>query len=196
MTNKFDKGIELLKSGNYVEAIQVFNSHIQEFPNDANAISERGVGYMHLDKKTESMADMDKALELEPKKSYRYSSRAYVRSYFGDLEGGIEDYKKAIELDPEDAIAHNNLGLLEEKLGYKEQSKKSFELADTLNGNPKVDGRTDLGVNGTPLPTRNIQKEIEKENSTNSISKTMLSVFSKEGFNSFLKFIKSGFKNT
>jgi tetratricopeptide (TPR) repeat protein len=40
----------------------------------------------------------------------------------GDIKGAIEDYEKTISLDPDDAIAYNNLGLLQEQLGYKEKS--------------------------------------------------------------------------
>ena len=34
-----------------------------------------------------------------------------------DTKGAIADYNKAIELDPEDEISLNNLGLLQEKVG-------------------------------------------------------------------------------
>jgi tetratricopeptide (TPR) repeat protein len=45
-------------------------------------------------------------------------------------------YEKAIELDPEDAVAYNNLGLVEEKLGRMEKAKDNFEKADSLSGYP------------------------------------------------------------
>ncbi len=44
----------------------------------------------------------------------------------------MQDYRKAVELDPEDAVAHNNLGLLEEKVGYQLKADKRFEKADKL----------------------------------------------------------------
>jgi len=50
----------------------------------------------------------------------------------GDTDAAIEDYKHAIELDPEDTIAHNNLGLLEEAKGYKAQAQERFKVADEL----------------------------------------------------------------
>ena len=48
----------------------------------------------------------------------------------------ITDYEKAIELDPEDAVAFNNLGLVEEKMGRMEKAKDYFEKADSLSGYP------------------------------------------------------------
>lgn len=43
---------------------------------------------------------------------------------FGDTEAAILDYEKAIKLDPEDAVSYNNIGLLQEKLGYKQKAQK------------------------------------------------------------------------
>ena len=48
--------------------------------------------------------------------------------------GAIEDYKKALELDPEDAVTWNNLGLLEEQLGYQEQARERYRVSDELLG--------------------------------------------------------------
>jgi tetratricopeptide (TPR) repeat protein len=52
------------------------------------------------------------------------------------LAGAIADYEKAIELDPEDAVAYNNLGLVEEKMGRKEKAQQNFTKADALSGYP------------------------------------------------------------
>jgi tetratricopeptide (TPR) repeat protein len=82
----------------------------------------------------EALAEFDRAINLDPKNPYRFSSRAYFRDRIGDLKGAIEDYERAIELDPEDAVAYNNKGLLEEKLGYQERAKSSFSKADDLIG--------------------------------------------------------------
>ncbi|MCE2777491.1 MAG: tetratricopeptide repeat protein [Algoriphagus sp.] len=52
------------------------------------------------------------------------------------MAGAIADYEKAIELDPEDAVAYNNLGLVEEKMGRKEKAQQNFTKADALSGYP------------------------------------------------------------
>jgi Flp pilus assembly protein TadD len=139
---------------------------------------------------------MDEAIRLQPLKSYRYSSRAYIRGHVGMVKKAIDDYRKAIELDPDDAIAHNNLGLLEEKLGYIEQSQRRFKLADELINQDGNRGRQDQEILGKALEGRNIQKEIEAERSSQSVWSVMKSLSSKEGRGSFLRFLKSGFKQT
>lgn len=116
------------------KALDVIEKALGTSPDDAMLLSERGVIYFHLGKKSLALLDMDKAVMLEPENPYRYSSRAYIKDSLGDVEGAIRDYEKAIAIDPEDAIAYNNLGLLLEKQGYIEKAKKNFERADKLSG--------------------------------------------------------------
>ena len=106
----------------------------------------------------------------------------------------IQDYEKAIKLDPDDAVAQNNLGLLQEQLGYKTEAKKRFEIADDLMGNSK--GNSDLGVEGEQLAARNIQKELDKTKENESLWNELKSLTTQEGRESFKRFVKSGFKKT
>lgn len=101
-------------------------------PDNAHIISEKGVLLFHQNKKEESLEAMNQAQQLEPDNPYRYASRAFIKDALGDIHGAIADYKRALELDPDDAICLNNLGLLEEKLGYKEAAQKKFIRADEL----------------------------------------------------------------
>lgn len=196
LETEFKKGVDLLKAGKHAQALKLFDDLLQQHPENADLYSERGVTYFHLNNLEASLKDMDKALELQPLKSYRYSSRAYIRGHAGLTNKAIEDYQKAIELDPEDAVAHNNLGLLEEKLGYEEQSKRRFEIADSLVKDQSIGGRSDQEILGKALEGHNLQQEIDDERKNSSLWEVMKSIGTKEGRNSFKRFIKSGFKQT
>lgn len=80
------------------------------------------------------MSWLNQAADTQPDYSYRYSSRGWMKQASGDTHGAIEDYKKALELDPDDAVTWNNLGLLEEQLGYQEQAKERYRVSDELLG--------------------------------------------------------------
>jgi len=166
---------------------------------------------------------MNKAQELEPQNPYRYSSRAYIKDACGDLEGAIADYKKCIELDPQDAVAHNNLGMLEEKFGRKQKAEKHFAKADEISKDEKspffgkfnAAGEQVLSQEEAAKEVQNVIKEAhakeeaekkqakeikqqqqKKQEEKPSIGKVMLSVFkSKQEFKSFIQFIKNGFKS-
>ena len=130
INQEHEKAYNLMLEKDYQKALKIFDNLIYLFPNDANLFSDRGVIFINLNKKKEALKDFDQAVFLEDSYGYRYASRAYARDFFGDTEAAILDYEKAIKLDPEDAVSYNNIGLLQEKLGYKKKAQKNFELAD------------------------------------------------------------------
>ena len=170
----------------YKEAFRLYSKAIDVLPGDPDLYSARGVVLFHLDRKEDSLLDMNKAVDLEPNYSYRYSSRAYIKASLRMTEEAILDYKKCIDLDPEDAISWNNMGLLEDQLGWNKKAKKTFSKADSLD---KV-----LKDKGIPIEK---ESKISESKSEIPISKNRIikEVFTKkETFKEFVKFIRSGFK--
>ena len=95
---------------------------------------DRAVCHFHCGEKEAALSWLNQAADTQPDYSYRYSSRGWMKQASGDIHGAIEDYKKALELDPDDAVTWNNLGLLEEQLGYQEQAKERYRVSDELLG--------------------------------------------------------------
>ena len=56
-----------------------------------------------------AIADLDKAIELDPKNAVSYSSRGFAKSEIGDYKGVIADFDKVIELNPENADQYRQL---------------------------------------------------------------------------------------
>ena len=200
-----DSAQKALQEENYEVAIQHFDKALVIAPSNAKLYSERGVTHFHLNHNLKALSDMDKAVELEPENSYRYSSRAYIKGIYRMTDEAIADYNKCIELDPEDSIAYNNLGLLQEQLGWKTQANDNFDKADTLEGVLK-----DRNIN-LPEPQEKVddaylnqlitepakQKEINDQVKEEMPSKLEVakSVFTdKSVFKEFISFIKNGFK--
>ena len=104
----------------------------QQANQDPDAMHDRAVCHFHCGEKELAMTWLDKAAEIQPDYSYRYSSRGWMKQAMGDLEGAIEDCKKALDLDPDDAVTWNNLGLLEEQLGYRKEAKERYKVSDEL----------------------------------------------------------------
>ena len=170
----------------YQDAFRLYSKAIDVLPNDPDLYSARGVVLFHLDRKEDSLIDMNKAVDLEPNYSYRYSSRAYIKASLRMTEEAILDYKKCTDLDPEDAISWNNMGLLEDQLGWNKKAKKTFSKADSLD---KV-----LKDKGIPIEK---ESKISESKSEIPISKNRIikEVFTKkETFKEFVKFVRSGFK--
>ena len=137
---KFEQVISLLKKGKprpllafayqksklWDEAMNTWTTLIALYPDAAEYYVERGVCKFNLRFK-HAIQDFDYAIEMEDDNAYFYSCRAYIRDKIGDSEGAIADYSKALELDPEDAIILNNLGLAEQKLGYTARARERFK---------------------------------------------------------------------
>ena len=57
-----------------------------------------------------AIADINRAIELDPKLAAAYYNRAYTKQGKGDIDGAIADYTRAIELQPDSAAAYYNRG--------------------------------------------------------------------------------------
>lgn len=214
-----EKGHELMLLGKNEEAILYYDQALLETPNHPDIYSDRGVAYLHLKNKEKCMADLNTALNLQPEYGYRYSSRAYAKDFFGDTEAAIKDYEKAIDLDQDDAVAHNNLGLLQEKLGYQLEAKQNFERADKLSKHEKqlfdlmdeIEQKEKI-VESENFPSKQIEttesnSEIQLDSENKMIDPVVIrekniSTFkefrriftSKLQFKEFMRFLKNGFR--
>jgi len=198
MGNKaFENGEEKYKERDYEGAVIEFTMALEKDPGNPEILYQRAMAYFHLQKKSLALMDMDQAVEMQPNYSFRYSSRAFMRDSYGDVIGAIDDYKTAIELDPEDAISYNNVGILEDKMGRREVSQGYYNKADSLmnvSTNKPMKEMMEEGTTinydrpNTELPTPQIE-EIPK-----SFWENVKSVFTKDGFKEFVGFLKAGFK--
>lgn len=195
----FEQVISLLKKGKprpllafayqksklWDEAMNTWTTLIALYPDAAEYYVERGVCKFNLRFK-HAIQDFDYAIEMVDDNAYFYSCRAYIRDKIGDAEGAIADYSKALELDPEDAIILNNLGLAEQKLGYTARARERFKNSDDLLGIKTIDSREDLTENGTGFAP-NVKNATAAKPSIWLEFKKMLSVV---GFKQFLKDLK------
>ena len=192
---------------NYEKAIGHFDRALDVLPQNAYIHYERAMCYYHLKKLSMALLDLDNAIKGQPDNPFRYASRAFMRSAAKDINGAISDYEKAIDLDPEDAISFNNLGLLQEKLGYMKQAKSNFSTADQLaeqNGfvpfdkaqedQKQVQEQAQETTATIELPKPG---EVLIEDEPTTLWKEVAKVFtSKESLKEFLTFVQSGFKKS
>lgn len=196
------KAQDYIDAQKYDKALKAFNEALKKAPNHPDILSHRGVCYLHLNQKKNCLDDMLLSLKLQPDYSYRYASLAYVKDYFGDIDGAIEAYEKAVQLDPDDAVAHNNLGLLLEKKGYQQKAMRQFERADKLaNIEQKFMNRLDElegnEVYEAPHPPAGETLQPKKLEADKVVTRKQVyrSIFTDgKTFKEFILFIKSGFK--
>ena len=124
----------LYKLKQFDKAIIDYTQLINLAPEDLEHIADRGLCY-HMNGESDlALADFDSVIKKDLDNPYWYACRAFIKDYIKDYEGSLEDYEKVLELDPDDAIALNNKGLVEEKLGYFTKAQQSFKVSDELQG--------------------------------------------------------------
>jgi len=219
INSEHKKAQKLLEQQKFEKALIAFNKALQQAPNHPDILSHRGVLYLHMNQKKKCFDDLELSLRLDKEYSYRYAALAYAKDYFGDTDAAIELYEKAIQVDPEDSISHNNLGLLMEKKGYTQKAKEIFKKADKLSkiqndffekldelekqeknfnstsknenqNNPLPKPGEGLKPKGEPLQPKKLKEDPSP--TFKQVSKDLIT--KKAVFKEFIDFIKNGFK--
>lgn len=131
----------------WTNALKAYRTALQEFPNDAEAMVGMGTAYFELKqfqsairalqralgsnpsnqkaliKMSETLVEMDKPDEAA--KTYIYSGNLYAKA--NDLEGAAESWAKALELNPDQVQARNNLAQ-----AYARQGKNDLAIVQLI----------------------------------------------------------------
>ena len=195
-------GRTLVQMEKLEQALTTYQNLLSFHPNYAEAHSEKGVVLFKMGKIEDSIQALSVALDLDPHNPYRYSSRAYIRAKTTDIFGAMDDYQKAIELDPDDMIALNNLGMLEESLGFSSH-KARFERVDKLLGRdpklpqsqvsePKLEAEKTTEIpKKSEIDTPKTASEPQKPTYWSIIKETLTSA---QTFREFITFVKNKFR--
>jgi tetratricopeptide (TPR) repeat protein len=71
---------------------------------------DRGATYIALQRYQDALNDINKGLELGAKKPHiAYYDRAIAQEALGNIRAAYQDYKKAVEIEPDFALATEQL---------------------------------------------------------------------------------------
>lgn len=73
--------------------------------------SNRGVAYGELGETQKAIADLDKAILINPNFAEAYYNRGVVYNELGENQKAIADYNQAIRINPNYAEAYYNRGI-------------------------------------------------------------------------------------
>ena len=111
-------------------------------PGTRRPYSNRGYAYRSKRQYDEAIADLTKAIEIDPRDADAYNNRGYAYRRKGQLDQAIADLTKALEIDPKLVNAYSNRGAAyEDKKEYERaisDYSKAIEIdpgdADYYNG--------------------------------------------------------------
>ena len=96
----FEKGIQAMNLRNYPLAIRFFNNLIEEDPNFAEGWNKRATVHFMLGNFDQSMQDIIKTLELEPRHFGALDGMGLIFIHQGQFQQAIDVYDKMLEIFP------------------------------------------------------------------------------------------------
>ena len=102
----FDRGALCATYGNDKAAIQYYQKAIKLDPKRSGAYFAQGVSYGQLGEFEKAIPLIDKAIKMEPQNGLFIYGRGRVHLLAGYRQMALADFKKAAELDDEDAQAY------------------------------------------------------------------------------------------
>jgi tetratricopeptide (TPR) repeat protein len=99
---EFDKGVALMKSENYKEAIKKFSAIIPQATQKElkkYCYIYRSFCYNGLSEFKKSIADLDTAISIDPDDIASYVDRGKTKGYMNDMEGSKKDFKYVLTKD-------------------------------------------------------------------------------------------------
>lgn len=126
---QFDKGIDLLKQGRFVDAVNAFTTVIDLEPLNQNAYRSRGVAYMKQNKYDAAISDLESALKKGADNRGIYLNLGVAWYYKQNYPKAIYYCSKEIEVNPDNAYAYFNRALFWSALKETAKAHKDVILS-------------------------------------------------------------------
>jgi tetratricopeptide (TPR) repeat protein len=134
----FGRGWTRAGQGDTKEAISDFTRAIKLNPQHGMAYMLRGEAYRADSETDKAIADFTKAIKIGvPNSAYVYRNRGFGRLTKEDYSKALEDFDKAIELDPKLAVAYLGRGTAYLAKGNTEKANSDLTLAVKLDASLK-----------------------------------------------------------
>lgn len=135
MNNQVDLAFEKLDQKDPEAAAQILEEVIREDPEILDAHVGLGLAYFALDRLDESLAEFDRAIEVDPNETAAWNYRGQIFYALERYEQAVSDFDQAISLEPDKAFYHRKkadaLLSLEQFAGALKSANKAIELDET-----------------------------------------------------------------
>jgi len=121
------------KRGYYDMAFNQYEKAIKLDPYYVEAIYNRGTLQYKRRQISKASKDFEKVISLDENFAKAHNNLGLLNHmFFHKPEKAMEHYKKAIELEPENPVYHENLGQLYKDMGRTAEAKQELKRAEAL----------------------------------------------------------------
>ena len=129
MMDQRDRAIELMRTGQFQEALPLFLLLLRENPNDAGAAYMAGQCCRFLSDFDGAVKHLSTAARLHPGQPEVFLALGIATQLRGDLGASREALERAIAADPDYVLAYNSLGLTLRKAGDLPGALETYRAA-------------------------------------------------------------------
>ena len=125
----YGRALQASQSGDFVQALPLWDQVLELSPNDAAALSNRGNVRLALGDSDGAIADQTRSIELAPEEPDPHLNRGTAEESLQDWAAAEADYLWILERDATDASALYNLGNVRGSTGDWDSARRLYEQA-------------------------------------------------------------------
>lgn len=123
------QGIELMKLGDYSEAVEAFQQALEIYPNSEKIYSNLGIALGHDSRFDEAVVAFQGALEINPQNWETYNNLGIALGSQEKYDQAIAAFEEAIVLNPDAPMSYHNSAVAYIKQEKWEEAMTSLEAA-------------------------------------------------------------------
>lgn len=112
-------GTQALALGDLATALKIFDAIVAKAPNFAEGWNKRATIYFMMDRYEESLADIDRTLELEPHHFGALSGLGLVNIKLDRDEAALDAFERVLKVSPQSANAKANIEFVKQRIKDK-----------------------------------------------------------------------------
>ena len=122
-------GVAYKNKGDYVMAREIFYKGIRLAPNEWILHYNLANVFRATKEFDLALEEYDRAIRLNPLVPPAYDGKGYIHLFRGEIEESAELFRKAIDIKPDYASAHYNMGIAMKRLGRFDDARRELTTA-------------------------------------------------------------------
>ena len=139
LAGEISRAQQLRTHGHYKRALRALAQLMLLSPDNPQVVGEYGKDLVELGRAKESLAFLDRAIELKPHDWSYLSARGVAQDQLHETKAAAQSYRAALAISPDQPSVLNNYALNQMMQGHKDQAKTLFEAALAHGGrDPRI----------------------------------------------------------